>query len=287
MRRATTRPCGLALGVAVLLLLGPGCGPKRDAAVERILEKNAAARGGLAAWRNVKTLSMTGALEAGPARDPVKRSLELLRRPVRSKSEERRAVLEAEKPLAPKQVRLPFVMELKRPRQSRLEVRFRGDTAVQVYDGSAGWKLRPFLGRRDVEAYTPAELGLAARQADLDGPLLDARAKGSDVKLVTTEKIEGKDAYKLEVRAKDGQVRTVWVDTTSFLDVRVDGTRIMDGKARPVFTTFRDWRAEGGLMMPHTLETTVQGLGGSEKIVIERVLVNPALASARFERPAT
>ena len=39
-----------------------------------------------------------------------------------------------------------------------------GDTAVQVFDGQQGWKLRPFLGRREVEAFTPAELAQAQEQ---------------------------------------------------------------------------------------------------------------------------
>ena len=43
---------------------------------------------------------------------------------------------------------LPFIMELKRPRKMRFELQFKGQTAVQVFDGANGWKLRPFLNRR-------------------------------------------------------------------------------------------------------------------------------------------
>ena len=44
-------------------------------------------------------------------------------------------------------------MEAKRPDKSRVEIEFAGTTAVQVYDGTHGWKLRPFLNRSDVEPF--------------------------------------------------------------------------------------------------------------------------------------
>jgi len=50
----------------------------------------------------------------------------------------------------PKYLQLSLVLELKRPGEARWEIDFAGDKAIQVYDGTNGWKLRPFLGRRDV-----------------------------------------------------------------------------------------------------------------------------------------
>ena len=59
----------------------------------------------------------------------------------------------------------------------------------------------------------------------------------------------------------------------------------MDGKPRTVWTTLRDYRPVDGLMIPHVLETTVDGVRGSEKILVEKVTVNPPLADSRFARP--
>src|ERR1700731_597961 len=101
----------------------------------QIAEKNVSARGGLQAWRAVKTMSMSGKMDAGGTQN----------------------------------VQLPFVLEKKRPRKTRLEIQFAGQTAVQTYDGVAGWKLRPFMGRKTVEPFTAEELGLAAAEAELDG----------------------------------------------------------------------------------------------------------------------
>jgi len=49
-------------------------------------------------------------------------------------------------------------MELQRPAQDRsLEIEFNNQKAIQVFDGTNGWKLRPFLNRHEVETYTPDE----------------------------------------------------------------------------------------------------------------------------------
>lgn len=249
----------------------------------RIAAKNAAARGGLSAWRAVKTMSLFGKLEAGVRRDPVRLAMSYQKQILAKSSPHR--LQTAEEPKAEPPVQLPFVMELERPGKSRLEIAFRGQTAVQVYDGKEGWKLRPFLGRREVEPYDAEELRQAAQQADLDGHLIDYAAKGSKVVLVGTDEVEGRDAYNIKVTLSNGQVRHVWVDTHNYLDVKVDGTRRMDGHLRPVWTYLRDYRSVNGLMLPHLLETVVEGVTGSEKILVERVAINPTLDDARFAKP--
>ena len=285
----TTRfPLALAtLAAAALGLALTGChwAGQAERAARPIVEKNAEARGGLAAWRAIRSLSMSGQLEAGRPRDQAKLARSL-QRPTRERKAEARRVL-AQGRLAEEAppVLLPFTLELERPMHSRLEIRFQGQTAVQVFDGGKGWKLRPFLGRKEVEPFSPEELRAAAEQADLDGPLLDADAKGSRVELEGTEPIEGRDAYRLKVTLRSGLVRRVWVDTQTYLDVRVDGTRKLDGVPRPVWTSLRDYRTVGGVKVPYLLETAVEGVPGSEKIQVEKVALNPKLDAARFAAP--
>jgi hypothetical protein len=85
---------------------------------------------------------------------------------------------------------------------------------------------------------------------------------------------------------KDGQVRHVWVDSETFLDVKIDGIpRRMDGRMRPVEVYMRDYRSVNGVMVPYLLETQVQGLQPSHKMQIETVVVNPKLDDSRFAQP--
>lgn len=255
-----------------------------------IVEKNVAARGGLQAWRAVQTLSLSGNMGAGGNQ---RATLSLPNvgsmKKVDNRLLPRRRADEAQ---------LPFVMELKRPRKMRVELQFNGQTAVQVYDGNNGWKLRPFLNRREVEPYSAEELKIASMQPDLDGPLVDYAAKGTRIELVGMEKVEGRDTYKLKMTTKNGQANHVWIDAQTFLEAKMEGQpRRLDGTDHPVEVYFRDYQSENGLQIPHVLETrvlpvtkTALGLRDTpvppEKIIIEKVTVNPKLEDSLFSNAA-
>jgi len=65
------------------------------------------------------------------------------------------------------------------------------------------------------------------------------------VELAGTDTVEGHAAYKLKVTRKDGQVRQVWVDGQSFLELKVDGApRRLDGKLHAVAVYLRDYKRD-------------------------------------------
>jgi len=226
--------------------------PKLSA--EQVAERNVKARGGLEAWRAVTTLKMAGDMDAG------------------GKGE----------------TKLPFVLALKRPHKSRLELTVAGKSAVQTYDGTQGWKYRPYLNREDIVPFTPEEAKAAAATAELDGPLIDYAAKGTAIALVGTEKVEGRQTYKLRLTPRGGDSRLLWVDASTFLETKITGQpRKLDGRPHDVEVFYRDFRAVNGLKIPHVLETVVTGVKGSHKIAVRSVAVNPPLEDALFAKPLT
>lgn len=253
--------------------------------VAQIVAKHVAARGSVEAWKGVHALQLTGKLEAGRgSMDAVatKTAQAGAHFPVRE------GAVSASLPSATPtpQALLPFVMDFERPNRSRVEIVFDGKTAVQVYDGSKGWKLRPFLNRNDVEPFTAEEMKVEASRAEPEGVLVDYAAKGSTVALEGTDKVDGRDAYKLKVTQKGGHVTHVWIDATSFLDVRIDGTpHRMDGKMHDVHVAQRDFRLVNGVQIPFVLETTVDGYPDSHKLLVEKAVVNPKFGAETFAKP--
>jgi outer membrane lipoprotein-sorting protein len=220
--------------------------------VGQIIEKNIAARGGMKAWHDIQTMTMTGKLDAGSKLD----------------------------------VQLPFVMKLKRSRMSRLELDVAGKTAIQVYDGTNGWKVRPFLGRLEVEPFTQAEMESVAEQQLLDGYLINHEAKGINVDLLGSEPVEGRDAYKLRLTMKNGDARNLWVDAQSFLEVKMEGTpRKLDRKMHNVEVYYRDYKKVSGLMIPFVIETVVEKVQPSRKMKIDTVALNPKFDDDAFAKP--
>jgi outer membrane lipoprotein-sorting protein len=252
---------------------------------EQIVRKHVTARGGLKAWRAVQALSVSGKMEAG-ASDSIARSMSVAAPGAGSRKVRREIAAAGRQEQSSKQVQLPFTLARQRPNKSRLEIEFAGKTAVQVYDGTNGWKVRPYLNRDDVEPFTPQEAKLEAESAGLDGLLIGYESKGSRVALEGVEKVEGRDAYKLKVTTRTGAVRRVWIDARSFLDVRVEGVpRKMDGKLHTVWVYQRDFRTVNGVTIPFVLETAVDGYPQTHKIRFEKVAVNPKLDAGTFARP--
>lgn len=251
----------------------------------QVVDRHVSARGGLDAWRSMQTLALNGRIEAG-AGDSVARG-ERIARSGKAGSKVRRAeAAAADAGALGTQVQLPFVLKIKRPYKSRLEIEFAGKTALQVYDGTNGWKVRPFLNRNEVEAFTADEAKTQASQPGFDGPLVDHAAKGTTVELAGVEPVEGRNAYNLKVTTKSGQVQHVWIDTQTFLDVKVEGApRRMDGRMRTVSVYQRDFRPVQGLMIPFVLETAVDGYRETHKMIIEKAALNPKLDDALFAKP--
>jgi hypothetical protein len=280
-------PAVRAAGLSLILTLGFSLAQAAPATLSaaQIVDKHVAARGGLAAWRSLQTFSMNGKMEVGSG-DSTARSLNYVRSEMPSAHKKPMSAPTIPAAPATKQVQLPFTLEVKRTNKSRIEIVFQGKTAVQVYNGTSGWKLRPYLNRDDYEPFTVEELKSESESPGIDGPLVDYAAKGTKVELAGVEPVEGHGTYKLKLTLKDGTVQHIWIDTKSFLDVKMEGTpRRMDGRMRTVWIMQRDFRSVQGLMIPFERETSVDGYRETHKMIIEKATVNPALADARFTKP--
>jgi hypothetical protein len=218
----------------------------------QIAERNVQARGGLAAWRAVQSIQMSGLLDAGGSNN----------------------------------ARLPYTLQMKRPHYQRVTIQFQGQTAVQVYDGQNGWKLRPFLNRNDVEPFSEEEKQRVLHQNDLDGPLIDYAAKGSTLELEGTELVEGKANYRMKLTTKDGTARRIWIDGATFLESKIEGNpRRLDGRMRRVENMLSDYRKVEGVLIPFVSEARVEGAPQARKMTVDKVVLNPPLEDRLFGKP--
>ncbi len=221
--------------------------------LEQIIERNIAARGGAEAWRKIHSMAWTGRIESGP-----------------------NAISKT-----------PFMMLFKRPNATRFEVITQREHSVRVFDGSKGWKLRPTPeGLPDLKDYTPEELSYARNGAWLDGPLLDYQAKGVKVALVGEDVVENHPAFHLRLTLTGGQVHDLWIDAQSFLELRHDRpNRNMAGTPGVVSEYFRNYQTVNGLTLPFLIETGVGTTQYTDKMVIEKIALNPELAASQFGKP--
>jgi outer membrane lipoprotein-sorting protein len=134
----------LATATIVFGAAAPAPAPTADSIVADYIR----ARGGLAKIRSIQTLRQKGNAIGGAGREAV------------------------------------VLRELKRPGKSRFEFTVQGITGVFVVNGQDGWQVSPFSGDMSVQPMSKEALTDALEQADIEGPLVDWKAKGHQLELV-------------------------------------------------------------------------------------------------------
>lgn len=225
------------------------CMPATAQTVDEIIAKHFAARGGVEKIKAVKTMRMTGRA-AGQGGE------------------------------------IPIIIENKRPEWVRVEFIVQGLTGITGYDGTTGWQVMPFMGKKDAEPMSGDDLKQMQEQADFDGPLMDYKSKGNQVELLGKEKLEGSDAYKLKATLKNGSVHTIFIDADSFLEVK-DVSKIMqNGTEVEQESTASNYKDVEGLIFPFLMEQGAKGSAQKQRIIIEKIELNVPIDDARFKMPA-
>jgi hypothetical protein len=103
-------------------------------------------------------------------------------------------------------------------------------TGINAYDGSNGWKIYPFGGKKDAEALREDELRGIAEDSDFDEPLIDYGAKGNKVELVGMDQVEGTDVYRLKVTLKSGDTRYYYMETDSYASAAFGAAHTLAGR---------------------------------------------------------
>jgi tetratricopeptide repeat protein len=111
-----------------------------------------------------------------------------------------------------------------------------------------------------VRTVGPAAAATRHASEFLQDSLVDHKTKGTRIELAGTEKIAGRNAYKLHVTLADGTEKILFVDAENFLIVAERKSAPVHAFGNPVTTEtrFTDFRPEGGVMMHHrAMETEI------------------------------
>jgi hypothetical protein len=182
----------------------------------------------------------------------------------------------------------PFVVELERPLKMHMQLTIQNQTMVRVYDGqSQGWANNPFAGKTNPEPMGEDELKNISEESDFDGPLVDYKSKGNQLELVGKDKVNDKDAWRLKLTTRNGEVRFYLFDADSFHLLKWEGQRKYEGKELPVQSFFSDYRDVGGMKFAFGIDSGSSATEIAQKIRIEKIELNPELNEAEFAKPST
>jgi hypothetical protein len=216
--------------------------------VDDIIAKNIQARGGLERIKAVRTMRATGKIDQGD-------------------------------------FRARFVQENERPNKVREEFIIQGMAQVEAYDGRTGWKVSPFEGRKDPDLLSADDMKALVEDADIDGQLVDYKNKDHRAELIGHDSVEGTDCYKIKLTLSSSDVRYYYIDTDSFLELKVETERNIRGTVRYSETYFGDYDQVDGIYFPFAFESGQKGSPFRVKYTVDKIEINVALNDARFSMP--
>lgn len=220
--------------------------------VDGLVAKNVEAKGGAQALAAVKSLRFQGKLLANQGR-----------------------------------LEFTYVQIKKRPGAVREETSLQGMTRVDAYDGTEGWKISPFGGRKDPEKVSVDDAKALVEDAEVDGPLVDWKAKGSTVEYLGTEDVEGTMAHKLKVVRKNGDINYVYLDPDHFLEIRIITQRMENGSRVENETDIGDYEKINGVFFPFSIEAGPKGSTDKQKVIFEKAEANVPVDDSIFKFPTT
>jgi hypothetical protein len=163
-----------------------------------------------------------------------------------------------------------------------------GLTLVQGFDGTSGWRINPFEGRRDAERMSADDTRALADDATIDGPLLSAKAAGSTITYLGREDFEGTDAYKLRVVKPSGVEYVYFLDPDTYLEIKVIETRKLRGARQVTVSELGDYELVDGVYFPFSIESGPLGsiAATHQQLLIDHAEANVPAADTQFAIPA-
>ncbi|MGI8821672.1 MAG: hypothetical protein ACR2ID_12500 [Chthoniobacterales bacterium] len=243
--------------LTALLLLGASLVPLASAqevkqmTVDQLVAKNVEAKGGAEALAALQSLKLTGKMLVNNG-----------------------------------QLEFGYAQTRKRPGDVRTEISLQGMTMVQAFDGQEGWKISPFQGRKDPEKLSADDTKSLVEGAEIDGPLVDWKEKGSTVEYLGTEDVDGTAAHKLKVTRKNGDVSYVYLDPDHFLEIRIVSQRTERGVQVEEEIDLSDYEKVNGVFVPFSKESGPKNSADKAKIIIDKGEGNVPAEDAAFHFPA-
>ena len=179
------------------------------------------------------------------------------------------------------------MQENQRPNLVRETFSLQGMTAVTAYDGSTGWQIQPFGGKKDPELMGEDSLKDLLLDADFDGPLVDYKEKGNTVEFLGHDVVDGDDALRLKVTLKDGDIIYYYLDPDTFLEIRKEVQEFVRGSVTESVIDMGSYKPVAGVMYPYSIAQGSKANPGAQSTTVEKIEVNVNINPADFALPAS
>ena len=151
-------------------------------------------------------------------------------------------------------VEIPITITILQGKGYRSESTIGGMTSYTVITDKEGWSFNP-RNQQKAEAIPPESIKLAQDRLDIQGPLIDYKAKGYKVFYYGTDDVEGTECHKLKVIMPSGKEETIFIDASNYYLVRVVDKVKANGKEQLQTSTYGDYqKLPEGIIYPMSVD---------------------------------
>lgn len=175
---------------------------------------------------------------------------------------------------------MPMTMQMKKPDKIRVSVSFQGMEIVQTFDGTKGYMMNPMTGSSDAIEMPPSDAAKIKDQSNFNSPIMQYLKEGR-LEMAGDATVSGKPAWKIKANLPSGDVSHLYIDKSSFLQVKQDAIVSQAGVDMTVETYMTDYTDFGGLFFPKTITSYANG---AELMVmmIEKVEIDKPMDDSLF-----
>jgi hypothetical protein len=172
-----------------------------------------------------------------------------------------------------------------RPALVRVTTTMQGMTAIEAYDGTTGWQVEPFGGKKDPQLMGEDSLRDLLLDADFDGPLVDYKEKDSTVEFLGHDDVDGDDALRLKVTLKNGDIIYDYLDPDTYIEIRREIQQFIRSSVRERVESLGSYKPVAGVMFPFVIATGSRNNPDAQTITVQKIEVNAPIDPADFALP--
>ncbi|HJV89101.1 MAG TPA: hypothetical protein VJ623_02250 [Holophagaceae bacterium] len=186
--------------------------------------------------------------------------------------------------LLPVEVGIPWRREELRPNRFREEITVQGMVEVHTFDGTAGWVLIPWSRERQAQPM-PQEQVEVLKEMDFEDPWLLAMDQRADLRYLGPSAFNRIPVVGVARKLGPQDELVGWFDQEVGLEVARERIHRELGSEYKVRTEFQEWHTVKDIAFPFEIVHRAVGRGRRQKVILDRVDVNPMLPETRFGKP--
>ena len=231
----------LSLSIFAVATLFAGTFTAKAQTADEIINKHIAAIGGADNWKKITSMKMVGSVNAGGAE-------------------------------------LPITLTTVQGKGFRMDMTFNGMSNYQIITKDGGWMYFPIQGQTKPEAIPADMVKESQDQLDIQGALIDYKAKGNKVAYLGKDDVEGTECFKLKVTYPNGKEETMYIDASTYYHIRSVEKVKADGKEMEETSNYSNYqKLPEGIVFPMTVEQ------GNGPFAIKSVEINKPVDESIFK----